>query len=501
MTWNHSMRSFNLHPLTLALLSSCTTNIFANITVKNQIPQHLSTIVVSASGFEQSVKKAPASISVITKEDIEKKNATTIADLLVDVPGVDVRNGIGKTSGLNVSIRGMKPESTLILINGRRQTTSIDVTPNGFGEVATGFMPPLSSIERIEVIRGPMSTLYGSDAMGGIINIITKKVMPEWKSNITISANAMENRQEADSWKTSFMVNGPLIDDQLNLELRGSYYGRNHSTRVDGSTDLDPRPNKAYIYDGGGKLTYKINEKNAIWLDAFHASQTYKNEDDRLGTTDTRTNAKGFKDELGFNRNQYAIGHDGDYDFGTWNTYISQIETETQGRTIPASALIGGNKNPLAGADRTLKNTDFIANSHIITTLEHHKVTMGAEYKNLTIQDNIVENGTHKLSKRSWSAYAEDEWNIFDNVAFTYGTRYESHSGFGGTFSPRAYLVWSATDILTIKGGVSTGYKAPSPKELYVGLINFGGNGTIPTLGNPELKPEKSVNYEWGFSL
>ncbi len=208
------MRTFNLRPLSLAILGISASSAFANTTTETTAdPTHqLSTIVVSAAGFEQDIKNAPASISVVTKEDIEKKNATSIADLLADVPGIDVRNGVGKTGGLNVSMRGMKASDTLILIDGRRQTTASDnIMPNGFAEAATSFMPPLSAIERIEVIRGPMSTLYGSDAMGGIINIITKKVSDELNGNVTVSGNVMENNDEADSWKTSFLLNGPLL--------------------------------------------------------------------------------------------------------------------------------------------------------------------------------------------------------------------------------------------------------------------------------------------------
>src|SRR5690606_32420282 len=306
------MRNFNLRPLAVAILGVTAASAHAE-TNNNTVPvTQLSTIVVSAAGFEQDIKNAPASISVVTKEDIEKKNATSIADLLADVPGIDVRNGVGKTGGLNVSMRGMKAEDTLILIDGRRQTTATDnIMPNGFSEASTSFMPPISAIERIEVIRGPMSTLYGSDAMGGVINIITKKVSDEWNGNVTVSGNVMESKAEADSWKTSFLLNGPIINEKLGLQLRGSYLDRQKSERiVAGATGRDPRPNEADNYDVGAKLSFVMNDRNSLWFDAFHSSQTYNNEDSRLGDLDwvkKPNEAPGYKDELEFNRTQFAV--------------------------------------------------------------------------------------------------------------------------------------------------------------------------------------------------
>ena len=511
------MAKFNLHPLCLALLGAASTSVFANNSTDATSTHQLSTIVVSAAGFEQELKNAPASISVVTKEDIEKKNATSIADLLADVPGVDIRNGVGKTSNLNIGLRGMGQEYTLILIDGRRQTTSSDVTPNGFGETSNGFLPPLASIERIEVIRGPMATRYGSEAMGGVINIITKKVSEEWNGNVTVSGNVMENNAEADSWKTSFVVNGPLINDRLGLQLRGSYLDRQRSERIQGSTGRDPRPSTADNYDVGAKLDFKLDDQNSFWIDSFHSSQQYKNEDNRLGTLDWTTNitlkdktklpsASGYTDELEFNRTQISLGHEGDYDFGIWKSYVSHSETETKGRTLPTAAFEEDEikaLNPLIGSDRTLENTDLVADSHLISTFGTHKVTVGAEYKKLTIRDNIAQHksGKDEFEKDSWAIYAEDEWSLLDNLTFTFGTRYEDHSGFGGEFSPRAYLVWNTNDILTIKGGVSTGYKAHSPKALYDGLINMSGQGSTYVFGNSALKPETSTNYELGFNL
>ncbi|NLC62109.1 MAG: TonB-dependent receptor plug domain-containing protein, partial [Gammaproteobacteria bacterium] len=104
------------------------------------------TVVVTAAGFEQKITDAPASISVITREDLERRQFGNLAEALGEVEGVDIGQGTGKTGGLNISIRGMPSAYTLVLIDGRRQNNGGDITPNGFGETANGFMPPLSAI-------------------------------------------------------------------------------------------------------------------------------------------------------------------------------------------------------------------------------------------------------------------------------------------------------------------------------------------------------------------
>lgn len=140
--------------------------------------------VVSAAGYEQKITDAPASISVITKEDLQKKSYTNLLDAVRDIEGVDIGESTDKSGQGTVSIRGMGADYTLVLVDGKKQNNNGDIYPNNFGGLQFANIPPLSMIERIEVIRGPMSTLYGADAMGGVINIITKKISNEWTGSI-----------------------------------------------------------------------------------------------------------------------------------------------------------------------------------------------------------------------------------------------------------------------------------------------------------------------------
>ena len=135
----------------------------------------LGEIVVSATAFEQDIKEAPATISVISKDEIEKKNHKDVADVVKDVPGVYSAPRFSSMKGKSdIRMRGMDSKYTKVLIDGR-PVSSESAFP-GFGSQGSiqSFVPPANAIERVEVIRGPMSSLYGTDAMGGVINIITK---------------------------------------------------------------------------------------------------------------------------------------------------------------------------------------------------------------------------------------------------------------------------------------------------------------------------------------
>lgn len=475
---------------------------------------HLDKMVVSAAGFEQKITDAPASISIITTEELQRKRYSNLAEALEGVEGVDIRQGTGKTGGLNISIRGLPSEYTLFLIDGRRQNTAGTVTPNGFNETVNNFMPPMSAIERIEVIRGPMSTLYGSDAMGGVINIITKKVADEWGGSVSLEHTFQENRDYGSDTRTNFYVTGPLVEGLAGLALRGSLYDREASDLTfDNNSTVSRRgaaPVEGRTYNLGARLTLTPHEDHDLSLDIERSRQVYNNDECQLGNLDGWSSGSatsgcnteepitinGYKDELRFERDQLVLTHDARLGIGNIESSLTYNVTETLGRTIPGTLgqAYEGFPGIVAGNDRELESTDLIFDTKLITPIgDRHLFSLGGQWWDAEVNDGVA---SKKFSRTSWAVFAENEWRIIDSVGLTLGARYEDYDSFGGHVSPRAYIIWNAADNWTVKGGVSRGYKAPTLNQMHDGISGVIDQGRTINIGSPHLDPEITTNTE-----
>ncbi len=460
----------------------------------------LSEVVVSAAGFEQAIKEAPASITVISGEELAQKRYSSLAEALVDVEGIDVGDSAGKTGGLNIGIRGMPSDYTLVLIDGRRQNSPGNVTPNGFTETATSFMPPMNAIERIEIIRGPMSTLYGSDAMGGVINIITRKVAAQWSGSLNVDATAQEEDAFGNSHSAKVYGSGPLVADTLGVALRGSMFKRDAASISyvqQNGTEVTPimgaNPTEAEIRSAGLRFSYTPDKAHELVLDLDRSEQDYDNGAGNLGTVDSGNRIGGYARVQQYNREQMALTH-------TWRGANGQLEsslmqnfTETIGRTIPT-----GTPGKRPGSPRTLEVDNTVFDSRYVTGFEaggSHMLSVGGQWWEAEMIDGVA---PAPYDHQQWALFAENEWRFVDDLALTLGLRHDDHSVFGGHNSPRAYLVWTASKHWTLRGGVSRGFKTPRLDQLAAGIVGFGGQGTIPLLGSPGLKPETSTSMELG---
>lgn len=469
----------------------------------------LEEVVVTASGFEQSVVDAPASITILSREVLTGQRSHSLTEALADVEGIDTGDTAGKTGGLNISLRGMPSDYTLVLIDGRRQNAAGNVTPNGFGETSTSFLPPLASIERIEVVRGPMSTLYGSDAMGGVVNIITRKVRDDWSAEITPDVTIQQNSGFGGSHAVNLYADGPLVSGRLGLALRGSYFHRDASElEPTGETGAGtaisrrgPSPVEADLHSIGARLSFTPGERHDLWLDFEQSEQEYDNSEAQLGTLDqpdaTPPTFNGYGPRLQFNRDQYTLAHTMRLKAGALDSSVTRNTTETLGRTLPAGTPGGppgsGAPNKLAGAARTLEARNTIFDTKLNAGVGAHTFTLGGQYWDARMVDGVA---LQPFEHTQWSIFAEDEWRFAERLALTLGVRHDDHSTFGGHVSPRAYLVWNASDAWTFKGGVSQGFKTPRLEQLQEGITGFTAQGRTATIGSPGLTPETSTSTE-----
>ena len=488
------------------------------------------TVHVTASRVEQELMDVPMSVSVITSKDIEKSGAKTVGDLLSDIPGVEIKNDGGQ--GIDrVKIRGEDAFRTLVMIDGQK------VAEHKSMSGAPILIDP-SMIERIEVIKGPASVLYGSDAIGGAINIITKKggtraVQGEVSAGMDTSASGKN---------VSAGIYGNINGWEYRLNAATENYDRLETPIGEVPyTEFDSRSASLY-------LAYNINENMKVG-----GTIDYYKLDFMSGTQEAGYD-EFFVDVPKWDRTKGALF----FEMNNVNDYLARLRLDVfhqqsnkdmhnrvymtdmydmgSGMSIPASTKMDN------FADNKLKQTGFSVQSDWM--LGEHYLIAGYEFSyddleavsdaDTTVSMMGAPFGS-KVSTSAWDAnqqqhsvYASMESPFTDTFKINYGARYTwvsseaTHDESGvrsGAMAGRPGApatpytehdrndssdghavfnlgaVWSPTNNMSLRASWAQGYRFPIIQEMYVDS-NMGGETTY---ANPDLKPETSDNFEVGM--
>ncbi|MEJ6654671.1 MAG: TonB-dependent receptor plug domain-containing protein, partial [Pseudomonas sp.] len=438
----------------------------ASVALANQDAVQLPDVtVVSATGFEQKIADAPASISVISREQLQSKPYAGLADALRDVEGVDVGADLDKNGNISITMRGLPKDYTLVLIDGRRQSDIGDIGPNNFGNSQFMYMPSMDAIERIEVIRGPMSTLYGADAMGGVVNIITRKVQDDWGGSISHALSIQENAQFGDDKKTDLFASGPLIEGLLGLGLRASLYDREQSdpgysvgALVNGDGTLfedrgsfgDKKIVAAKNWNAGFTLNLTPLEDHDFQFEYDIAKQRYDNTEGQTGTLDSVDSLwrarggiiqprVGYAEHQRVEREQFVLAHTGRWRFGTSDTSLTRSTSSNLGRSLPLTVQERGALQAIwdqASADQgvgtpeltdelraELENTflprnrreleirNTIFDTKLSNSIGRHHFTLGGQYFFAEMEDGVF--GMDGAAYQSGATQDHKQWALF----------------------------------------------------------------------------------------
>lgn len=506
-----------------ALLAAITVFVMGGVTAQaEELPVYsFDEVVVTATRTENDVKKVPASTQVITQEDIKRGGATSVRNALSMYANIFQKSKV-RGGGHDIIIHGMETKHSLVMVNGRRISNEADA--NGLGNAMSLDRININDVEKIEIVRGPSSALYGSEAMGGVLNIITKPSKEQ-----TLLTGLEHTSEDTSHWWHA--DTGRIGNFSMTLDAR---FNKINRSMLDTATESDPY-GTAQTYNAS--LNYYVNDHSYVNAYMDYYSQHLKTD---MGTPVmkpiTLTTSSGKMSLSGqamlegtgskaFKQKNYGISWNGKTDKNDWQiqAYMSKFNWSTTSNTKVLGSIPPAGMEGMFNYLLQKKNTyDFNHDEHNMWAIEgrdslrvndHHRVTFGAEYvkdkvagtglgKNGDGVHNITENGTTKSSSEktlsSYAAYLQDEieygkWFIVPAI------RYDHHSAYGSHTSPKIGVTYNATDHFRIKANYGDGFKAPSVSQLYYDLaMQMGPGNWVHLTGNPNLKPEKSKSWDLG---
>ena len=440
------------------------------------------TVVVSATRHAMAMLDAPAAMSVVTRDDLAQRGADNLLDALRGELGVSLmaRPISGRKA---ISLRGMDSRHTLMLVDGKRIGASDGVI--GHSDFQNDWIA-VEDIERIEVIRGPMSVLYGAEALGGVVNIVTRPLPgagQAWRFEALAEGGFSDSARGGDGHRAALRATGPL-GAGLALAVSAAETQRDAvaapaDARI---SDLEARRKR----DAAVLLQWRgVGAQAGQRVDLEHR----QGDEDRSAGMVERSGAKRFfSSDTAIARVHDALGWQAD-----WG---GDLEWRTQLRVYRSAVDMDNRRSNGVAALRPNRLRDRVVEGH--ASLQPHRahlLTMGFEHRTEVLLNNGLPGG--RAEARHGALYLQDEWQVGPRLAWTAGLRADQATGFGRAISPRLYAVWQAAPSWTVKGGIGRGFKAPTLKQISPGYAEDEGPFTYH--GQAGLRPETNDSVELGI--
>lgn len=421
------------------------------LTFKNVCAENirLDEIVVTATRNGVQRSQIPAAVTVITEEDISEKNSSTVADILKEIPGLDVaqQGGPGKTT--SVFIRGAESRHTLVLIDGIRVNSP---TTGGFDFADLN----VNDIERIEIIRSPLSTLYGSDAIGGVIQIFTKKAHTS-SGSMSFESGSYDTERED--------VSTSLKKERYDLNITASHLKTEGFSASKAGNEKDGYKNTTVASHFGmtagatGRLDLTANlTESRTDLDGFNVDDPNYQQQRQwtlLGLSYNSGITGGWSQRLSLSSSDEEFVYSDDdtpWNRGRFNTVVKTAEWQNN-----------------------------------IHSSDGNELTFGYEWQQ---QQGDIQGGYNKRSSNN-AVYIQDQRGLKSPLQVLAGLRWDNSSIYESAFTYRTGVSHTPSDGIKWYAQYGTGFKGPNLNDLFWPEDLF-------SMGNPNLKPEKSKGWEVG---
>ena len=416
-------------------------------------PHSLDAIVVTAARREQQLKDVVPETRLISREQVEDAAAPDVAAALTQAAGLQLEGGVPAGSG--VFLQGMDSRRVLVLLDGQPLVGRL----NGNFDLSR---LPASMIEQIEIVRGPQSTLYGSEAMGGVINIISRPPTQPLTLSLAALGGSQDRRELSAAARGSSGALGFVVD--------AGYRGESLAPgRPGDDATLARRWNIA------PKLRWQAGEHTSVEVSGLLLDERQRYRTGQLFHFADNAQAAarlGLIRQRGVSRLAPVV---------SWSRYDHLARASTG--ASPASDSGAVDMQELLQAEVTWSFPVFALGVADVGAVARHEA----------IEADRVPGGRRSLS--GVESYAQATWTIGE-VSITPGVRLSSHEQWGRAWTPRVAVLWRPAPWLGVRASIGSGYRAPDFKELYLEFANPAAGYAVR--GNPDLRPERSSSLSLG---